>query len=231
MKKIKLLFGGFILLLSSCAPEDPIPVEPGIASLLSPANNETCLDGVSLNDTQSNVSFSWSAATDAVSYEVVVSNLLTQSSQSYTAETNQTTIALAKAEPYSWLVKSIGEPDTNAAESESWKFYLAGDAVINYAPFPAELITPRSGANVTPDINSLVTLNWTCSDVDDDLINYEIYLDQTDATILIETIDYQAQETSLEVEVENSATYYWKIIANDANGNRSSSGVYTFRTN
>jgi hypothetical protein len=60
MKEIVLLFGGFILLLSSCA-KDPIPVEPGVASLISPANNETCLDGTSLNDTQSNVSFSWSA--------------------------------------------------------------------------------------------------------------------------------------------------------------------------
>ena len=51
MKKIVLLFGGFILLLSSCA-KDPIPVEPGVATLLSPANDETCLDGTSLNDTQ-----------------------------------------------------------------------------------------------------------------------------------------------------------------------------------
>ena len=83
MKKIVLLFGGFILLLSSCAPEDPIPVEPGVASLISPANNETCLDGTSLNDTQSNVSFSWSTASDALSYEVIISNLLTQTSQNF----------------------------------------------------------------------------------------------------------------------------------------------------
>jgi hypothetical protein len=28
-----------------------------------------------------------------------------------------------------------------------------------------------------------------------------------------------------------TSTYYWKIIAVDANGNQSSSGVYAFRTN
>jgi hypothetical protein len=231
MKKIVLLFGGFILLLSSCAPEDPIPVEPGVATLLSPANDETCLDGTSLNDTQSNVDFSWSTATDAVSYEVVVTNLLTQSSQTFTAVSNQTTLALTKAEPYSWRVRSIGEEGSTPSESEQWKFYLAGDAVVNYAPFPSELISPRSGANITPNINNLITLSWNASDVDGDLAQFEVYLDQTDASTRIETIDYQAQEISLAVEVEKGVTYYWKIIAIDANGNQSNSGVYSFRTN
>jgi len=231
MKKIVLLFGGFILLLSSCAPEDPIPVEPGVATLLSPANDETCLDGTSLNDTQSNVDFSWSTATDAVSYEVVVTNLLTQSSQTFTAVSNQTTLALTKAEPYSWRVRSIGEEGSTPSESEQWKFYLAGDAVVNYAPFPSELISPRSGANSTPNINNLITLSWNASDVDGDLAQFEVYLDQTDASTRIETIDYQAQEISLAVEVEKGVTYYWKIIAIDANGNQSNSGVYAFRTN
>jgi len=231
MKKIVLLFGGFILLLSSCAPEDPIPVEPGVATLLSPANDETCLDGTSLNDTQSNVDFSWSTATDAVSYEVVVTNLLTQSSQTFTAVSNQTTLALTKAEPYSWRVRSIGEEGSTPSESEQWKFYLAGDAVVNYAPFPSELISPRSGANITPNINNLITLSWNASDVDGDLAQFEVYLDQTDASTRIETIDYQAQEISLAVEVEKGVTYYWKIIAIDANGNQSNSGVYAFRTN
>jgi len=230
MRKIALLFGGFILLLSSCA-KDPIPVEPGVASLISPANNETCLDGTSLNDTQSNVSFSWSAASDALSYEVVISNLLTQSSQTYTAPSNQITIALTKAEPYSWIVKSIGEDGSTPSESEQWKFYLAGEGTINYAPFPSELISPRSGANITPDINNLVRLNWNGSDVDGDLTRYEVYLDQTNATTLISTLDFEANDTSLEVEVENNTTYYWKIIALDANGNQSNSGVYAFRTN
>ena len=231
MKKITLLFGGLIMFIASCAKEDPIPKDPTATLLLSPANNETCLDGVSINDSQSNVDFSWSAATDAVSYEVVVSNLLTQSSQTYTAGTNQTTIALAKAEPYSWLVKSIGEPGTTPAESDLWKFYLAGDATINYAPFPSELISPRSGANITPDINNLVILNWNSSDVDGDLESFEVYLDENDGTTLNTTLDYQTQETSIEVEVANNTTYYWKIIAIDANGNQSSSGVYAFRTN
>jgi hypothetical protein len=231
MRKIALLFGGLILIIGSCAPEDPIPVEPGVALLISPINNETCLDGTSLNDTQSNVSFSWSAASDTRSYEIIISNLLTQSSQTYTSVTNQTSVALSKEEPYSWYVKSIGEEGSTPSESEQWKFYLAGDATINYAPFPSELIAPRSGVNITPDIDKLVIFSWNAADVDGDLERFEVYLDQTDASTLNSTLDYQSNETSIELEVENNATYYWKIIAIDANGNQSSSGVYSFRTN
>jgi hypothetical protein len=231
MKKIVLLFGGLILLMSSCAQEDPIPIDPGVATLISPINNETCLDGVSINDTQSNVDFSWSAATDALSYEIIILNLLTQSSQTFTASSNQTTIALNKAEPYSWSVKSIGEDGSVPSESDQWKFYLAGDATINYAPFPSELISPRSGANVVPDINNLVIFSWNTTDVDDDIEIFELYLDQIDGSKLFTTLDYQSNKTSIELEVENNVTYYWKVIAIDANGNQSSSGVYAFRTN
>jgi len=231
MKKIALLFGGLVLLFYSCTPEVPLPLEPSIATLLSPANNETCLDGVSLNDSQSNVSFNWSNAQNALSYEVVIVNLLTQSSQTFSATSNQTTLALTKAEPYSWKVRSLGETGSTPVESEQWKYYLAGDAIVNYAPFPTELISPRSGANITPDINNLILLTWKGSDVDGDLSSYQVYIDQTDASTLKTALNYETNETSLEVEVENNTTYYWKVIAIDTNGNQSDSGVYAFRTN
>ena len=102
---------------------------------------------------------------------------------------------------------------------------------MNYAPFPSVLISPRSGANVTPDINNIVILQWTASDVDGDLNSFEVYLDQTDGTTLNQTLDYQENQIQLEVVVENNRVYYWKIVAIDTNGNQSSSGVYAFRTN
>ena len=232
MKRIVLLFGSLILLLNSCTPEEPVvPINPSAPTLISPANDETCLDGTSINDSQSNVDFRWSSAANALSYELVVTNLLTQSSQTYPATSNQTTVALTKAEPYNWSVKSIGEVGSIPSQSTQWKFYLAGDAVVNFAPFPSELISPQSGANVTPDINNLIKLQWNASDVDDDLAQFEVYLDKNDATTIIKTIAYQTEEESIEIDVENGATYYWKIIAIDTNQNQSSSGVYTFRTN
>ena len=219
------------MLLNSCAPEETIPLNPSAPNLISPANDETCLDGTSINDSQSNVEFRWSSAANTISYELVVTNLLTQSSQTYPATSNQTTVALSKAEPYNWSVKSFGEVGSIPSESVQWKFYLAGDAIVNYAPFPSELISPQSGANITPDINNLVTLIWNASDVDGDLSQFEIYLDESDASTLNTTLEYQSEEERIEVEVKNNTTYYWKIIAIDNNKNQSSSGVYAFRTN
>ena len=232
MKRIVLLFGSLILLVNSCTTEEPVvPINPSAPTLISPANDETCLDGTSINDSQSNVDFRWSSAANALSYELVVTNLLTQSSQTYPATSNQTTLALTKAEPYNWSVKSIGEVGSVPSQSTQWKFYLAGDAVVNFAPFPSELISPQSGANVTPDINNLIKLQWNASDVDGDLAQFEVYLDKNDATTIIKTIAYQTEEESIEIDVENGSTYYWKIIAIDTNQNQSSSGVYAFRTN
>ena len=232
MKRIVILFGSLILLVNSCTTEEPVvPVNPSAPTLISPANDETCLDGTSINDSQSNVNFRWSSAANALTYELVVTNLLTQSSQTYPATSNQTTVALTKAEPYNWSVKSIGEVGSVPSQSIQWKFYLAGDAVVNFAPFPSELISPQSGANVTPDINNLIKLQWNASDVDGDLAQFEVYLDKNDATTLIKTIAYQTEEESIEIDVENGSTYYWKIIAIDTNQNQSSSGVYAFRTN
>ena len=231
MKNYKYFTGFILVLLLVHCQKTELPADPGVANLISPVDKETCLDGVSINDTQSNVNFVWGTATGALSYELEIANLLTQSTQLYSSDTNELSIALSKAEPYSWSVKSIGETGTTPSVSDPWKFYLAGDAVVNYAPFPAELITPRSGANTTPDINNLVILRWTADDVDDDLNHFEVYLDTIDGTTLNQEIAYQAQETQLEVEVENNTVYYWKIVAIDLNGNQSSSGVYTFRTN
>ena len=238
MKKEKIFFGILISIFFSCStdsesePEsEPEILNPLVASLLFPENNETCLDGTSINDTQSSVDFSWTNAQNAFSYEIIITNLLTQTQETFTSNVNQTTITLIKAEPYSWKVKSIGGVGSTPSESEQWKFYLAGDAIVNYAPFPAELIFPRSGKNVTPGVNNLITLSWTTSDVDGDLLKFEVYLDDNDASTLIESIDYNAENTSLEIEVQNNTKYYWKIVSIDANGNQSNSGVYAFRTN
>jgi hypothetical protein len=231
MKNYKHFTSFILVLLFAHCQKTEHTVDLGVANLISPVDKETCLDGVSINDTQSNVTFVWGTATDALSYELEIANLLTQSTQVFTSDTNELSIALSKAEPYSWSVRSIGETGTAPSVSDPWKFYLAGDAVVNYAPFPAELITPRSGANTTPYFNNLVILRWTADDVDNDLDRFEVYLDAIDGTTLNQEITYLAQETQLEMEVENNTVYYWKIVAIDLNGNQSSSGVYTFRTN
>ena len=222
------LIAVFVLLLSACAKDNP-PSDPEVPTLVAPINETACLDGQSLNDTQSSVTFQWTQATFALSYQVVVTNLATNSESVFAATTNALDIALTKEEPYKWKVIAEGEEGTTPAESESWKFYLAGNPKVNYAPFPAELISPRSGASVTPT-DGQITISWNCSDIDGDLSLYHVFLDTTDASTLVEELNHEQATTEAVVTVEANQVYYWKVIAIDANGNRSSSGVYSFRT-
>ena len=122
-----------------------------------------------------------------------------------------------------------GEEGSNDASSDSWKFYLASSGIINYAPFPTELLAPRSGTTVTP-LDGEIILSWAGSDVDGDLDYYELYLDETDASTFIKQIDAISTTTETSIEVQSETAYSWKIIAVDSNGNKSNSGIYTFRT-
>ena len=68
------------------------------------------------------------------------------------------------------------------------------------------------------------------SDVDGDLDYFKLYLDKTDASTFIKQIDAISTNTETAIEVEAETAYSWKIIAVDSNGNKSDSGIYTFRT-
>ncbi len=230
MKDYLLHFVFVFILFSGCTKTTTI-LNPQEVSLIEPLNDETCLDGISLNDSQSIVDFGWTRDPDSKSYELVITNLFSLKEQVYFAESNEISITLIKAEPYQWFVRSIGEEGSLPASSEKWKFYLAGDAIVNYAPFPAELIAPRSGSNITPDVNNQITLNWTASDVDGDLDRFELYLDDNDPPSLFTELTYTNEEVIFEIEVEKNKTYYWKVISIDINENQSESGIYAFRTN
>ena len=226
--KLIFILSTMVIFLVSCSGETT-PSDPSIPSLLAPANNEPCLDGVSINDSQSTVSFSWSAATDAVTYDVEVEQLLLNTKQSYSATTNQLDITLNKAVPYRWKVIANGEPGTTSSESEPWKFYLAGNGAVNYAPFPPELLTPRSASTISV-VEGLIPLSWNCNDMENDLATFEVYMDTNNASTQVTVVTYVGETTEIEVSAEPGNTYYWKIIAIDSDENKSSSGVYSFIT-
>ena len=67
--------------------------------------------------------------------------------------------------------------------------------------------------------------------MDGDLSSFSIYLDKTNGSMKIKELAFESETMSINVQVELKATYYWKVVANDANNNSSDSGVYGFRTN
>lgn len=243
MKNTILLLAISIITLTACSkdsdgggggttiePEEVIILQPTSATLSFPANNEPCLETTSVNDTQSSITFRWNASDNVNSYDISVTNLSNNTNNVYNASSNEKSLTLEHDEPYSWKIISNGQSGSQPAESDTWKFYLAGPAQVNYAPFPAELTSPVSGSTTTPS-EGFISIQWNCTDVDNDLVSFEVYLDTNDASTLVQTLDFASTTTSIDVAVENNSIYYWKVIAIDANGNNSNSGVYSFRTN
>lgn len=218
-----------MLVMVSCGGggDDPAPSVdlPTSATLMSPSNNEVCLTGVSVNATQSEVIFSWNASQYTDSYNVVVKNLNSGQASTYSSNTTDITITLNKGEPYSWQVVSKSNSVSQTSESATWKFYLAGDGTVNYAPFPASIVHPKPGST----LNGTTTyLKWEANDVDNDIDSFDIYLDETEGTTFIGNSVPKQMEN---VVITSGRTYYWKVITKDSQGNSSDSGVFSFKVN
>lgn len=227
-KKLTLSIGAS--LLWACSGGDISAPAPEAFELTFPENNSLCLEGQVQNALQSQVRFRWTYSSNATGYELTVINLMTNERNTYNTTETRQNVVLNHDEPYIWKVTAQGEDANVTLESETWKFYLAGEAETTYAPFPAELISPRSGSTVTL-VDGAAVLNWSVNDVDNDLRTIKIYLD-TDSTAdtLLQTVDYAQADQQISTELEDGTLYYWRVEAIDAEGNVSDSGTYTFRT-
>ena len=191
------------------------PVAPKPATLSKPANNSECLEVDA-------VKFEWNKSDDTTSYTIVVKNLLNQASISQTTTSTNVEITLTKGFPYSWYVISTNT-GTATATSATWKFYLSGTPQKNHAPFPAEIIAPKPGETVNL---GTIQLSWSFTDIDSgDSHTFDIYLDKKDAST-VNVSNYTA--TKKTVSINDTGTYYWKVITKDNHGASSDSGVSTF---
>ena len=155
---------------------------PGKSTLTAPANNKTCETGTSVSDTKSEVTFTWGASADTNTYDLKITDLNSSTITNKTGlSTTTTKVTLDKGVPYSWNITSKSTASTTTTKSDTWKFYLAGTGVVNYAPFPADLKTPASGSTVTRDGDGKVAFTWDGSDPDTgDTLKYTLYVDTTD---------------------------------------------------
>ena len=203
----------------------PVPEPPMAATLTFPNNNQECNQGVDVNATQSSVTFTWVASANTDSYEVKLKNLDAGTTSSHSANTNELAITIKKGTPYSWYVVSRSTTSIETAQSDTWKFYNAGDAVQSYTPFPAELVAPTMGANLN-GVTS-VTLEWSGSDIDGDITGYEIYFET--ATPPMAQIGASQTATTIDATVAAGNVYYWRVVTTDAEGNNSQSEIFEFR--
>lgn len=224
------------VLLPSCGGGDsseptPVPIikTPGKSMLVSPANARTCEEGTNSNQTQSTVAFSWNSAADTESYELKITNLNNQEVITQSGiTTTSTTASLTRGIPYSWTITSKNKGATTTI-SDTWKFYLAGIGVTNYAPFPAAALSPLPGATVTPT-NGKITLSWDTSDVDGGSLTHTLYFDTVDGKQTAIATNTNLTVKTKEVTVAPNTVYYWRVVTSDGT-NSATSVVYSFKTN
>ncbi|WP_340201511.1 hypothetical protein [Ascidiimonas sp. W6] len=234
MKKLTLLYTTILAIaITSCGgggddvQEKPEVTPPSAATLIFPEDNTECNEGTVISDTQSTVTFRWNASDNTDSYTVNVKNLNTNSTTSQNASTNQLDITILRGVPYSWSVVSRANGASQTATSQTWKFYNAGLPVESYIPFPAEAISPTTGADVDAS-SGAVTLEWEGEDIDDDIQNYDVFfgVDNPPAT-KVNTVT----ASSISVDITAGNVYYWSIVTRDQEGNTSNSEVFQFRAN
>ncbi len=230
MKKI--ILGIFIVIIAiGCGKkETPTVIEnPGKAMLSLPSQNEACTSGTLISSTQSTVLFKWEKSANTDSYEVLVKNLIKGTSTTHQTNANtQLELPLERNTPYSWSVKSKSTTNTVVTQSDTWKFYNSGASIVSHAPFPADALSPAFGTNIDAS-NGKISLNWSCSDVDNDISSYDVFLAETSNVVLL--AGGLTQTSLANVSVKNSTAYYWKVVAKDSKGNSSETAIYQFKVN
>ena len=214
----------------SPTPAPQVPT-PGKSSLSAPDNNEVCFEGEAVDTSNSAVTFKWDASSDTDSYDLQITNQETSVTQTESGITlTSKEVTLATDISYGWKVISKSKDTSETSTSEIWQFYLAGDGQENYAPFPATIVNPSSGASVDASDGKII-LSWGGNDPDEsDTLTYTIYFDDTDGLQDPSEDNTGVSETSLEVSVESGKTYYWRVKTSDEKSS-SFTLVYSFFVN
>jgi|TARA_B110000908_G_C10237871_1_gene444403 hypothetical protein len=227
LKYYSLIFS--LTLMISCSADD-LNI-PGKVTLISPADNQTCETGTSTSDTQTEMTFSWSSSEYTENYDLKITNL--NSNKIVWESKNKTTtstVVLDKGQPYSWSVNSRNSNVSDIVSSDTWKFYLGGLGVVNYAPFPATLKTPANSSTVSRDANGKITFTWEGNDPDvGDTLQYTFYVDKIDGKQTPSSDHTDLSAEKLEVTLDAASTYYWRVKTSDGKNN-SYSLVRTFKT-
>ncbi len=231
--KLLLIFMMGAITVSCSKNEDDVEMinynVPGVANLVLPQNDTECEVGEVVAN-MAEVAFEWNEATDAERYDLVITNLATQEvTQRPNLTSTSIAVRLERGNPYTWkVISKNGGEETTA--SDSFRFYVAGVPGSNNVPFPAVLLSPASGATVSP-VDSKVTLEWEAAstDTDGDALTYTLYADTVDGEQEPAEEWTGLTETSMEIEVMPNSIYYWHVETNDGK-NTAISNTFSFRT-
>ena len=221
---------GIILWSCGGGGDDPKPEPPAenkvptIPTLVAPTNNKLCIDN--------SVSFQWNASTDpdgdAITYQIQVAkdNQFSQITNTLTGSATNQSISLEKGVAYYWRVKATDSKNLSSGYSTVFNFYTEGDGETNHVPFSPELVKPVLNSIVQ---TATATLEWNASDVDvNDALTFDVFF----GTINPPTTKVGNNQTAktLDVNLEASKSYYWKVVVKDNSGGEAIGQNWNFKT-
>ena len=215
---IKLILAG--ILVASCGGKDndtttpPIEKELGSFNLIFPDNNLICTEGEDNGTDGVNIEFQWSASSNATSYDLEITNQENNSTDSRTVNANSLEVGLPKGTQFSWKVTAILEDKSLA--SDTWNFYSEGTSTENFAPFPAEI-------TVSENNDGTVTVSWIGEDLDNDIVNYDVYIGVFGN---LELILENTTNLNTNYSITAGEQYHVQVISKDSNDNTSTSQTY-----
>tara|TARA_R110002126_G_C10489365_1_gene503198 strand:- start:410 stop:1105 length:696 start_codon:yes stop_codon:yes gene_type:complete len=228
MKKINVLIIAVGVLLGACSKGDD-PIAPPkenqaptkVNSLIFPTNNLLC--------TTNFLRFEWEASTDpdrdTLSYLLEISKDNQFNTIDESIETIDTfkSLTLEKGIAYYWRVKATDSNNLSSDYSETYQFYTEAEGEINHIPFAPELIAPVNSSTTS---NTSMSLQWNCSDVDNDVLTYDVFFDTVNPPVT--KVSDNQSEKSLTVNLTATTTYYWKVVAKDDKGGEAIGQVWSF---
>lgn len=197
---------------------------PTIPNLVYPLNNTVCIDN--------NIIFEWNESTDlegdAITYrlEIAENSSFSPLSNSETSSTTSKLISLTKGKAYYWRIKAIDNKFTESTYSTVSQFLTEGEGNSNHLPFAPSLVAPALNSEIN---GTSTTLIWSASDVDNDDLVFDVYLD-TNEQPTTKVSENQSETTFNATGLVASKTYYFKVVVKDGNGGVGIGQVWSFTT-
>ncbi|RXQ90954.1 hypothetical protein EO244_12685 [Ancylomarina salipaludis] len=194
---------------------------PAISGLEFPANEAT--------DVEKSISLKWTAADadgDVLKYTVYLSKENSFAEADIVASDileSEFAVDLDGHTQYFWKIVAT---DTEGATIES---DVASFTTSNTLPSKAELTSPVNGFD---QVSLSTKLVWSAAtDADQDAVSYTVFYGTNEE--INENYPYKKDFTETELTLSNlrgNTTYYWKVIAIDSEGGKTSSDVFSFST-
>ena len=126
---------------------------------------------------------------------------------------------------YYWKV--VADDNFGGETASETRSFTIQNNTVNSPPSAPELLSP---ANYNGHQTGTVTLTWNpAQDIDGDAITYDVYLDRQ--SNLVSPANTALTDLSyVTTGLQTNVTYYWKVVAKDAQGGASSSVTWHFTT-